>query len=402
MANGIINKKYHYERDAVRFSNKSFAIAHAGRTCRMQYEADILIWLDADVITFTKIPNELFRELLKNNAFVGYLGRQHRHTESGFLIFNLHSPYTSEFFETIENMYLSRQVFHLREWHDCEVFDVCRIIFQAQGKITSNNISAGVSNSDHPFINSVLGRYMDHLKGTETKMQGLTHARKSIGYSQESTVVIDKSLLAIPLIPNYLNEGRYTQINKIIGIVRPTTIVEVGTWSGHRAISMAQTALQHQSKVEYFGFDLFEDSTTEDDAREKNVKHHYTINQVARLLEEYSQRNPGFSAKLIKGDTRKILPDMNVDFAYIDGGHSVETIQSDYEHLKNSKVILFDDYYEGEEINTGKYGCNSIVKEIPHLILPIADSVTGGGTTKLVLASNEETLQHIKEKLSKF
>jgi hypothetical protein len=44
------------------------------------------------------------------------------------------------------------------------------------------------------------------------------------------------------------------------------------------------------------------------------------------------------------------------DFVYIDGGHSYETVKHDYEQVKDSKLIVFDDV----KIT----GVNKFVKEL--------------------------------------
>ena len=94
--------------------------------------------------------------------------------------------------------------------------------------------------------------------------------------------------------------------------------------------------------------------------------------------------HPGFDYQLTAGNTRETLKDMAVDFAFIDGGHSIETIRGDYEALKYSRFILFDDYYEGG-IDIEKFGCNEIIRPLEHVVLPVGDPVSGGGITKFVL-----------------
>ena len=58
---------------------------------------------------------------------------------------------------------------------------------------------------------------------------------------------------------------------------------------------------------------------------------------------------------LLKGDTKKTLPKFirqkkKVDFIFIDGGHSVNTIKSDWNAIKKiiskRSLVIFDDYYE--------------------------------------------------------
>lgn len=187
-------------------------------------------------------------------------------------------------------------------------------------------------------------------------------------------------------VPNEDISVRYNQLILIIAANKPETIVEVGTWNGTRASEMAEEALKHREKVEYIGFDLFESATPETDSRELNVKAHHTLADVERRLSEFKRANPGFEFKLIKGDTMETLRDRNIeaDLAFIDGGHSIETICNDYEALKSSKIIVFDDFYSDR--NTKEHGCNSIVREMEDaLVLPQRDPVKGGGMVQMVV-----------------
>ena len=189
---------------------------------------------------------------------------------------------------------------------------------------------------------------------------------------------------------------RYNQLLPLIAYHKPKTIVEVGTWNGLRAIMMATEALKH-GEVHYIGFDLFEDATPDSDERELNVKAHSTLADVESRLREFQERNPGFTYRLIKGDTRttlitaksvdKATDASQADLAFIDGGHSIETIRNDYEALKNSKIVVLDDYYTGRD--TEKHGCNSLIKDLDALVLPHEDPVKGGGKVQMAVIPSE-------------
>lgn len=70
-------------------------------------------------------------------------------------------------------LYLDDSLFELPEWHDSFVYDVIRKTFEdTLPDFKTHNITANDPPSDHPFINSVLGQYMDHLKGDSRKEQG--------------------------------------------------------------------------------------------------------------------------------------------------------------------------------------------------------------------------------------
>jgi hypothetical protein len=61
-------------------------------------------------------------------------------------------------------------LFAEEEWHDGFIFDVVRREFEQRGLIRSRNLTPANVTEDHPFINSELGNYMDHLKGKRKKL----------------------------------------------------------------------------------------------------------------------------------------------------------------------------------------------------------------------------------------
>ena len=72
-----------------------------------------------------------------------------------------------------------------------------------------------------------------------------------------------------------------------------------------------------------------------------------SLKSVQKLLKKYNN-----NIKLIAGDTNSVLKDINlkdIDFVFLDGGHSYQTVYNDlnnlYQHMKDKKrVILCDDY----------------------------------------------------------
>jgi len=169
--------------------------------------------------------------------------------------------------------------------------------------------------------------------------------------------------------------ARYDQLLPIIRDLKPKHVLEIGTWNGDRAIAMMS-----QTDGVYFGFDLFEGANAETDREESNVKPHWPVERVARKLD--AAHVPWV---LQKGNTRETLPrfreqfpDIKFDFAYIDGGHSIQTIQSDWDNVRQMMnpdgVVVFDDYYTPE---SDRFGCNAVVSSLDHEVLPIEDRVFG-------------------------
>ena len=185
--------------------------------------------------------------------------------------------------------------------------------------------------------------------------------------------------------------GRYVQLLHAIDLFRPQSIVEIGTWSGENAIRMILRAQKYHEKVDYIGYDLFEEATPATDSAELNIKRHFHVDEVEGRIKAAC---PDSEIHLIKGNTRKTLTRVSADFCFIDGGHSVETISSDHARCSGSSVIVHDDYYvpdaDGAMPDIGLYGCNRLMGDLAHkggFILPMADPVKGGGMVQMVMLS---------------
>lgn len=152
--------------------------------------------------------------------------------------------------------------------------------------------------------------------------------------------------------------SRYNYITEQVDFYKPKIIMEIGTFRGERAESMITTALKYNTDVEYYGFDLFDDFT--EFQKEFCYKGVAKINEVKTKLSRFKNIN------LIKGNTKNTLKDFNVqpDFVFLDGGHSLETIENDWNHvyrlMKKNTVVIFDDYYH----NRTDVGARKLVTEI--------------------------------------
>lgn len=197
------------------------------------------------------------------------------------------------------------------------------------------------------------------------------------------------------------NPERYSAVTTAIRMGRARNILEVGTWNGERALAMAAAAFQESSKVSYTGFDLFERMTTDKSRAEFNAKTPTPESLVRDKLEAFRTKRPGFTFFLHKGDTRETLPKFladsgagSIDFVWLDGGHSVATVASDWENCQKAVrpggIILLDDYYSKMDPSFLKeFGCNTLVKRLTVegynvKILPTKDPVLGGGLVQIV------------------
>ncbi|MBI3315708.1 MAG: class I SAM-dependent methyltransferase [Candidatus Omnitrophica bacterium] len=151
---------------------------------------------------------------------------------------------------------------------------------------------------------------------------------------------------------------RYRYLLEAVRQTRPRRILEIGTWKGKHARLMIEEALKHK-EVEYYGFDLFEQCSLEEFPKSKWTS--VPFEKIKSALEK-----TGAKIFLFKGNTRETLAQARLplmDFIFIDGGHSLETVQSDWEHcekLMHSKTVLvFDDYWDRTD-----GGCKTLVDRV--------------------------------------
>lgn len=187
---------------------------------------------------------------------------------------------------------------------------------------------------------------------------------------------------------------RYSQLLHAIDLYKPKSIVEIGTWNGQNAIRMIKQAQKYRKNIIYIGYDLFEEASNDTDTSELNVKAHFNVHDVEAAIKKEC---PDVELQLVKGNTRDTLTHISADLVYIDGGHSIDTIASDYERCKHSKVIILDDYYiadlDGKCPDTDIYGCNHLVSNMRNaIILPLGGKVKEGGVTMMamVLGGSDE------------
>lgn len=162
---------YNFRFDAIRFSHKVFSIFGTDRA----HDCDELIWLDGDTVSHSAIDDRFFKGVSPGDGHLSYLGRektQSPYSECGFMVFNRRNRIHGQFMNQLTQEYLNGEIFLLSQWHDCVVIDVMREHFARTDGISNRNISGKGINSEHPFINSILGDYMDHLKGPERKIAG--------------------------------------------------------------------------------------------------------------------------------------------------------------------------------------------------------------------------------------
>ena len=173
-------------------------------------------------------------------------------------------------------------------------------------------------------------------------------------------------ILTLYRIVKYLTSDtkRYANILFFILFYKPKTILEIGVYTGRRAKEMIDAAKVFNSKIEYFGFDLFE-------MMNKKILKEEMSKIPNSKKNIYSKLRKSAKIRLFKGYTYNTLPKLKntkVDFIFIDGGHAVKTINTDWikcqKFIKKNTIVVFDDYYLNDSRIIKKFGCNIVVNKI--------------------------------------
>jgi len=140
-----------------------------------------------------------------------------------------------------------------------------------------------------------------------------------------------------PLIDNFY---------RLFDVIKPSRICEVGTHDGKSATQMCLYLLQMGLSVDYTGYDLFEEANEHTHKIGKNGKGTGRLGIASAKLRTLREKYPTkFNYRLIQGDSTVTLnTPQKYDFAFIDGGHNYEIVKHDFEMLKETPVIVFDDY----------------------------------------------------------
>ena len=171
--NGVRNGTRDFKYDAIKFCYKVFAQCHRIHNST----ADTLLFIDADTVTFARPPIDEIQKLLPRDNLTAYIGRPNNKklpfAETGFIMYNLKHPNIKNFAETFEDLYTTGKIFELEYQVDCYTYDTARRITEQNHGAKSNDITGPEGlGKKHPFINTILGTFMDHLKGDDRKSKG--------------------------------------------------------------------------------------------------------------------------------------------------------------------------------------------------------------------------------------
>jgi len=154
-----VSEGYSYRHDAMKFCRKPFVIADL---IQREWPNDNkkLFWIDADTVTHRPVTPAMFEATMPGQTDLCYLGRDKKHSECGFMGFDMESPAALGLIVGLARMYETDKVFLEQEWHDSFIFDIVR----QRLPLTENNISVPPRQGS-VFDHSQVGHYMRHDKG---------------------------------------------------------------------------------------------------------------------------------------------------------------------------------------------------------------------------------------------
>jgi len=159
---------------------------------------------------------------------------------------------------------------------------------------------------------------------------------------------------------------RYSELIQIPFKNKVKNIMEIGVYTARRSVELIESGKIFNKNILYYGFDMFEDITNIQIKNELSKKPNKMIN-ISKKLSRINKKN-----YLIKGNTMSTLKKTNInrkfDLIFIDGGHSIKTIENDWIYsiklLANKGIIVLDDYYVGNKNIIKKFGCNQLIEKI--------------------------------------
>lgn len=150
------------------FAKKAYSIIHAMENI----QTDILIWLDADVITTKNVDKELIYSLIPEDTLSTHFGvwhNQEKHNtksplifscETGFFALNTRHQEFTKFKHRYSERYITRDTTGLRRFYDGDVYG--SVISELKKNAKMNDLNPGTHKT--PIPRSILAEYITHFK----------------------------------------------------------------------------------------------------------------------------------------------------------------------------------------------------------------------------------------------
>lgn len=161
-----IKAGYSYRFDAFKFCKMVFTMHAAAHYIGKGY----MVWLDGDNVVRDTLPSDLAERSLPEGGDYAYLGREPKHTETGYLVFRL--PEALPILDSWVRYYSRLTFLQEKEWHSAFLFDRAR---ECHPEIRGHNLTPG--GKGHVIHKCWVGTIFDHQKGARKGMAKSPEAR---------------------------------------------------------------------------------------------------------------------------------------------------------------------------------------------------------------------------------
>ena len=174
-----------FNGQSIKFCHKVFAIHDA----YVRSEADVLVWVDSDVVWHA---NPDMDRVLPDDKLLAYLGRDpsmDKHwringvwrpicTETGFVAYRIGDRRVGSLIDDMASYYTTGEIYTRpkTDWHDAKAFDVVRER-SAIPEGLCHNMSEGLGWPPDVWPRTILSDYAIHNKGVRRKGHGHARAR---------------------------------------------------------------------------------------------------------------------------------------------------------------------------------------------------------------------------------
>ena len=149
-----------YTKGIVKYSHKVWAMTAVPRSFSR------IFFLDGDTETVAPVTLDYLDSLIPKGYVASYLGRERRHSETGFLAFNTREK-GDDFLRDFRLVYKKGDIAKLPAWHDCAAFDFMRDRYEEAG-YKFKNLSPDCKGLN-AFSQSPLEQCFRHNKGPAGK-----------------------------------------------------------------------------------------------------------------------------------------------------------------------------------------------------------------------------------------
>lgn len=160
------------------FAKKAYSIIHAFE----HTTADLVVWLDADVVTKQSLPRTVLEQLCRDTQLAAYMAVDHDgwySAETGIFAINTKHSLFGQFAARYKERY-DRHIKHdLRRFYDGEVFGAVAKEFRTRPYMAEMNDLCGKFTKPYktPLKHTELGMYLHHHKSKHAKADFVAQAQ---------------------------------------------------------------------------------------------------------------------------------------------------------------------------------------------------------------------------------